>query len=360
MQIPFTKLDDQYNDCKLEIDQAIKNILQSNEFVNGPIIKVFETKWAEHCSAEDCAAVSNGTQALVLSLRACGIGHGHQVITTPHTFVSTVEAIKSVGADPVFIDIDEYYHMDIEKIEEKINHKTKAILFVDLYGQTPNISKLKSISQKHNLTLIEDAAHSTGAEYKNKRVGGLVDLTCFSFNPIKNLGAIGDAGAVTGKQHLIDNVKILRDHGRIDYNNYIEIGYNARMDCLQASVLLEKMKFYLDWNHQKRLKANTYNNELKCITPNTKPDCLHSFYAYVIQVPHRDKFVNYMAEQGIITKVQYPTSMNTHKPYAPYQPCETSEWTCQQVVSLPCYYSMSELEQSYVIKHTNSWINTHS
>ena len=360
MNIPFTKLDDQYNDCRSEIDKAINKILNTTEFVNGPIIKVFEQKWAKHCSAEGSAAVSNGTQALVLALRACGVRHGHQVITTPHTYVSTVEAIKSIGADPVFVDIDDYYHIDSDKIEEKISPKTKAILFVDLYGQTPDISRLKLISEKYNLKLIEDAAHSTGAEYNNKRVGGLVDLTCFSFNPIKNLGAIGDAGAVTGQQNLIDKVKILRDHGRIDHDNYVEIGYNARMDCIQASVLLEKIKFYLDWNNKKRTIASTYNNELKCVTPKIKKNCLHSFYAYVIQVPNRNLFRQHMMEKGIQTKIHYPTSINTHRPYYPFQQCVKSEWVCEQIVSLPCYYSMTQSEQSYVIQHINNWVRKYS
>ena len=360
MHIPFTRLQDQYQECRSEINSSVQNILDTNDFVNGPSIQSFEKLWADHCGTEDCATVANGTFALILSLIACGVKSGHEVITTPHTFISTVEAIKIIGADPIFVDIDEYYHIDVDRIENKITSKTKAILFVDLYGQTPNIDKLREIANRNNLLLIEDAAHSTGAEFKNTRVGSLSDLTCFSFNPIKNLGAIGDAGAVTGKKDLIEKIKIFRDHGRRKHDEYISIGYNARMDSLQAAVLTKKIEYYLNWNTKKRKIAETYNQNLHAITPLTRKDCLHSYYVYVIQVPNRNAFINYMKEQNIETKIHYKTSVNSHQPYFPYQLCPQAEWVCDQIVSIPCYYSMSETEQNYVIEHCNKWIKKFS
>ena len=360
MQIPFTRLQDQYQECKTEIDHAIQKILTTNDYVNGPTTEKFEQAWSKHVDAEDCASVGSGTFALILALLACGVKTGQQVITTPHTFVSTVEAIKLVGAQPIFVDVDEYYHIDVAQIENKITKKTKAILFVDLYGQTPNIIKLKHLAEKHNLILIEDAAHSAGAEYKNKRVGNLVDLTCFSFNPLKNLGAVGDAGAVTGKKELIDKIRKYRNHGRKSKHEYEMIGYNARIDCIQAAVLLEKINVYLDWNKQKRKLAEIYNQELKAVTPMIRENCLHSFYVYVIQVPNRNNFIDYMKTQGISTNIHYKTSMNVHQPYYPYQQCPRSEWLTDQIVSLPCYHSLTESEQSYVIEHTNKWVLKYS
>ena len=360
MQIPFTKLQDQYKDCKDQINTAIQKILDTDEFIAGPTVEKFEQTWSNHVQAQSCAAVGNGTFAVTLALLACGIKPGHEVITTAHTFVSTAEAIKVIGAKPVFVDIDEYYHIDATQIQQKITHNTKAILFVDLYGQTPNIDDLKQIAKTNNLFLIEDAAHSAGAEYKNQRVGNLVDLTCFSFNPIKNLGAIGDAGAVTGNKDLIDRVKMYRDHGRKTKYDYETIGFNARIDCIQAAVLLEKMQHYTDWNEQKRQKADVYNDQILAKTPLIRPHCLHSYYVYVIQVPARDDFILYMKEQGISTNIHYKKPLNTNQPYYPYQPCARTEWVCNQIVSLPCYYSLTESEQSYIIDHVNNWVKQYN
>lgn len=360
MQIPFTKLQDQYRDCKYQIDNAIQKILDTDEFIAGPTVEKFEKAWATHVVSESCAAVGSGTFALTLALLACGVKPGHEVITTAHTFVSTVESIKIIGANPVFVDIDEFYHIDATKIQQKITQNTKAILFVDLYGQTPDIDHLKKIAKRNNLFLIEDAAHSAGAEYKNQRVGNLADLTCFSFNPIKNLGALGDAGAVTGNKDLIDRVKMYRDHGRKTKYDLETIGFNARIDCIQAAVLLEKMQHYTEWNKQKRNKADVYNQELSANTPLNRPHCLHSYYVYVIQVPDRDNFITYMKDQGISTNVHYRKPVNIHQPYYPYQSCAKAEWVCDQIVSLPCYYSLTESEQTYIIQHVNHWIKQYT
>lgn len=359
MQIPFTKLQDQYKECKTNIDLSIQKILDTNEFIGGPTVERFELAWARHVHADSCASVGNGTFALILSLLACGIKTGHEVITTPHTFISTAEAIKVVGASPVFVDIDEYYHIDVNQIENKITQNTKAILFVDLYGQTPDVDRLKYIAKKHNLFLIEDAAQSAGAKYRGKPVGNLVDLTCFSFNPVKNLGAIGDAGAVTGRSDLIEKVKMYRDHGRISKDQFSSIGFNARIDCLQAAVLLEKMKYYEKWVHGRISVCERYNNELKCTTPLTRSQNRHSYYVYVIQIPNRNEFVYYMDSVGIKTAIHYKKSINLHQPYYPYQHCPRAEWVCDQIVSLPCYHNLTETEQSYIIEHTNNWVSKH-
>ena len=362
MQIPFTKLIDQYSESKQDVDKAIKKILDTTEFLAGPTVEKFEEAWAKHCEAPSCAAVGSGTFALTLALMACGIKQGHEVITTAHTFISTAEAIKIVGATPVFVDIDEYYHIDASQIEKQITDKTKAILFVDLYGQCADIEAIDKIAKKHNLLLIEDAAQSSGATYHGKPTGNIVDLTCFSFNPVKNLGGIGDSGAVTGRKDLVDKVKMFRDHGRYSKYSYDAVGYNARIDCIHAAVLLEKMKYYKKWINKRQLICERYNHELSAhvITPKTRQENTHSYYVYVIQIPNRDGFMQYMAKQGIGTKIHYPKPINVFESYFPYQQLAVTEKVCESIISLPCYHSLTTAEQDKIIQHTITWAKQHS
>jgi dTDP-4-amino-4,6-dideoxygalactose transaminase len=185
MNIPFTNLLQQYNDCKLEIDQAIAKTIQSSSFITGPDVTEFELSMAKYVSAEDCASTGSGTTALICSLKAAGIGPGDQVITTPHTFVATTEAIVIVGATPVFVDIDPDTHLiDLDQVEKSITVNSKALLFVDIYGQCPDLERVRDICTRHNLVMIEDAAHSLGTQYKDRPVGSWADYTCFSFNNI--------------------------------------------------------------------------------------------------------------------------------------------------------------------------------
>ena len=233
MNIPFTNLLQQYHDCKLEIDQAIADTIASSSYITGPDVTRFETVFARYVGAEDCAATGSGTMALIIALRALGIGPGDEVLTTPHTFVATTEAIVIVGATPVFVDIDPYTHLiSVDHIEANITPRTRAILFVDIYGQCPNITAIRDICNRHNLFMVEDAAHSIGNTFKGQTVGSISDITCFSFNPVKNLGAMGDSGCCTGSRELMDRVRMYRDHGRIGRYEIVEVGYNARIDNL--------------------------------------------------------------------------------------------------------------------------------
>ena len=231
-----------------------------------------------------------------------------------------------------------------------------------MYGQCPNITSINNIAKKHNLFVIEDAAQSAGAQYNKEQVGNLVDLTCFSFNPVKNLGAIGDAGAVTGRKELIDKVKMYRDHGRSSRFSYDHIGYNARMDCIQAAVLLKKINYYKRWNDIKRSICERYSDALRdyVITPMTRPENLHSYYVYVVQVPNRDQYIEYMAEQGIETKIHYKKPINVYESYFPYQQCIQAEKVCDSIISLPCYHTLQENEQDKIIEETKKWSIQHS
>jgi len=284
-------------------------------------------------------------------LKALNIGPGHQVMTVGHTFVSTTEAIVNVGATPVFVDIDEFYHLDVTKLQ--LSDTLKAILFVDLYGQTPDIDKIKDFAKKFNLSIIEDAAQSFGAEYKGKKVGSLVDLTCFSFNPVKNLGAMGDAGAVTGSKELIDKVRMFRDHGRKTKFEYETVGYNARIDNLQAVIIQAKLKKIDEWLDKKREVCRRYTKYLEGIVtcPKEAPWSKHSYYVYVIETPEgtRDKLQSFLRAEGIATNIHYKHPTHKTKAFEDGTVLPRTEYVCDNILSLPCYHTLPEHHQDYII-----------
>ena len=232
----------------------------------------------------------------------------------------------------------------------------ETILFVDLYGQTPDIDKIKKFAKKYKIKVIEDAAQSFGAKYKDKTVGSLVDLTCFSFNPVKNLGAMGDAGAVTGSKKLIDKVKMYRDHGRRTKYDYEKVGYNARIDNLQAVVIQAKLKKIDEWTKRKRKICQKYTEALKDIvkTPKEAPWAYHSYYVYVIETPEgtRDALQKHLKEKGIATNIHYKFPTHTTKAFKDEhtEKLPRTEYICNNILSLPCYFTLSERNQNFIIK----------
>jgi dTDP-4-amino-4,6-dideoxygalactose transaminase len=352
MKIPFTNLHQQYVDCKQEIDQAIADTIASSSYITGPDVTRFETVFAEYVGAEDCAATGSGTMALIIALRALGIGPGDEVLTTPHTFVATTEAIVMVGATPVFVDIDPYTHLiNLDYIEANITARTRAILFVDIYGQCPDMVALRNICTRNNLFMIEDAAHSIGNFFNGQPVGSISDITCFSFNPVKNLGAMGDSGCCTGSRELMDKVRMYRDHGRIGRYNIVELGYNARIDNFQSNIVLAKLPKLRGWLDRKRAIADYYTSQLinDVWTTAIEPGNTHSYYVYVIQTPKRDELKQYLEQRGIQTNIHYATTTHLQPAYQKYaQPCPVAENLVQEILSLPCWYSMTDLEVEYV------------
>ena len=353
IKIPFVDLYPQYEECKTEIDLAIKDIITRSDFITGPTVDKFEQSICEYTGAEDCSSIGSGTNALVCALKALGIGPGDQVMTVGHTFVSTTEAIVNVGATPYFVDIDEFYHMDIREMEA-VDTSLKAILFVDLYGQTPDIDKINEFAETFNISVIEDAAQSFGAEYNGKKVGNLVDLTCFSFNPVKNLGAMGDAGAVTGKKELVDKVRMYRDHGRKTKFEYDTVGYNARIDNLQAVIVQAKLKKIDGWLDKKRNICRKYTEQLNDIVkcPKEAPWSKHSYYVYVIETPNgtRDKLQEFLKDKGISTNIHYKFPTHKTKAFDNGTELPKTEYICGNILSLPCYHTLPENHQDYVIK----------
>jgi dTDP-4-amino-4,6-dideoxygalactose transaminase len=353
IKIPFVDLYPQYEECKTEIDLAIKDIITRSDFITGPTVDKFEQSICEYTGAEDCASIGSGTNALVCALKALGIGPGDQVMTVGHTFVSTTEAIVNVGATPYFVDIDEFYHMDIREMEA-VDTSLKAILFVDLYGQTPDIDKINEFAETFNISVIEDAAQSFGAEYNGKKVGNLVDLTCFSFNPVKNLGAMGDAGAVTGKKELVDKVRMYRDHGRKTKFEYDTVGYNARIDNLQAVIVQAKLKKIDEWLDKKREICRKYTEQLNDIVkcPKEAPWSKHSYYVYVLETPNgtRDRLQEFLKEKGIATNIHYKFPTHKTKAFDNGTELPKTEYICGNIISLPCYHTLPEHHQDYIIK----------
>ena len=353
IKIPFVDLYPQYEECRSDIDTAIADIIMRSDYITGPTVDKFEQAICEYTGADDCASIGSGTNALVCALKALGIGPGDQVMTVGHTFVSTTEAIVNVGATPYFVDIDEFYHMDIRDME-MFDVSLKAILFVDLYGQTPDIDKINEFAKTFNISVIEDAAQSFGAEYKGKKVGSLVDLTCFSFNPVKNLGAMGDAGAVTGKKELVDKVRMYRDHGRKTKFEYDTVGYNARIDNLQAVIVQAKLKKIDEWLDKKREICRKYTEQLNDVVkcPKEAPWSKHSYYVYVLETPKgtRDELQVFLKEKGIQTNIHYKFPTHKTKAFDNGTELPKTEYICGNIISLPCYHTLPEHHQDYIIK----------
>ena len=353
IKIPFVDLYPQYEELQTEIDLAIKDIITRSDFITGPTVDKFEQSICEYTGAEDCASIGSGTNALVCALKALGIGPGDQVMTVGHTFVSTTEAIVNVGAKPYFVDIDEFYHMDVREMKA-FDKSLKAILFVDLYGQTPDIDKINEFAKTFDIKVIEDAAQSFGAEYKGKKVGSLVDLTCFSFNPVKNLGAMGDAGAVTGSKELVDKVRMYRDHGRKTKFEYDTVGYNARIDNLQAVIVQAKLKKIDKWLDKKRQICRKYTEHLDDIVecPLEAPWSKHTYYVYVIQTPEgtRDKLQEFLKGKGIATNIHYKFPTHKTKAFDDGTELPNTEYACDNILSLPCYHTLPDHHQDYIIK----------
>lgn len=350
--ITFTDLQAQYQECKTEIDEAIAHCLRTNSFITGPDVLEFEETIRNYTGAEACAACGSGTTALQIALKACGIGTGDEVITVSHTFVSTPEAIVNVGATPVFCDVDAYALMDINLIEGLITDKTRAILWVDLYGQTPDIDALVALAKKYNLYTIEDAAQSFGYQYKGKRVGSLADITCISFNPVKNLGAIGDAGCVTGRKDLVDLAKLYSNHGRDKKYVYEYLGYNARIDNIQAKVVQAKLPFLQAWLDRKYDIAQYYTSELKShyTTPLEHTWGKNSYYVYVLEAPDRDRIRDALLVNQIQTNIHYANPAHSTPAFAKWSaPLPVTEHKSNNIFSIPVYPSLTDTQVEYIV-----------
>ena len=301
--------------------------------------------------------VSSGTAAVHLALLAAGVGPGDDVITTAHTFIATAEAISHTGATPVFVDIDsQTYNIDPNRVEDAITPRTRALVPVHLYGQPAPMGALREIANRHSLLLIEDAAQAVGAEYQGTRCGAIGDLACFSFYPGKNLGAYGDAGAVSGNDELLlAKVAKLRDHGRTTKYEHDEIGYGERLDGLQAAILLAKLQHLEDWTEARRSHARLYNELLADCdvqTPFESPDVRHVYHLYVIRTSRRTAMLEHLQSKGIGAGIHYPIPLHRQPAYVKQGHGKLSlpitERVTDEILSLPMYPELTREQIEYV------------
>lgn len=359
MKIPVLDLSAQYRSIEREIDEAIREVVGGGRFILGPNVKELEKEIAAYCGCEFGVGVASGTDALLLSLLALGIGPGDEVITTPFSFVATASSISRTGATPVFVDIDPpTYNIDPTKIEEKITERTKAILPVHLYGQPAAMQPIMNLADRYHLRVVEDCAQAIGAEYRGRKVGSFGDIGCFSFYPTKNLGAYGDGGmVVTDDPGITEKVDLLRRQGgRVKYYHEV-LGFNSRLDELQAAILRVKLRHLDGWNESRRHVARRFDELLaSCdvVTPFVARDVQHVYHQYTIRAERRDQLREYLRERGIGTMIYYPLSLHKQRLYQNLGyaggSLPISERGEREVLSLPMYPELELDQQLYVVE----------
>jgi dTDP-4-amino-4,6-dideoxygalactose transaminase len=321
LQVPFLDLRAQHDPLRAELLTAIGEVIDRSAFAGGPMVAKLEEDFAAYCQTRAAVGVGSGTEALWLTLLAQGIGRGDEVITVPNTFMATAEAISWCGATPVFVDIDEQtYTLDTRQLEHAITPRTKAVIPVHLFGQMADMDPIMEIARRHRLMVIEDACQAHGAEYKGRRAGSIGHAGCFSFYPGKNLGAWGEAGAVvTNDRALAAKIRILRDHGQETKYHHSCIGWNARMDGIQAAVLRVKLKGLDRGNAARRAHARRYEELLAGLDDLTLPLAAEYgvpiYHLYVVRVPERDRILQALAGRGIACGIHYPTPIHRQDAY---------------------------------------------
>jgi dTDP-4-amino-4,6-dideoxygalactose transaminase len=360
IKVPFLDLKAQHEPLRAEFDRVIGEVIDNSAFAGGPYVAKFEEAFACFCDAKEAIGVGNGTDALWFALLACGIGSGDEVITTPSTFMATAEAISYCGARPVFVDVDTRTHtLDPALLEAAITERSKAIIPVHLFGQPADLDPILEIARERSLIVIEDACQAHGAEYKGKRVGAIGDMGCFSFYPGKNLGAFGEAGAVvTNRPELAEKIRILRDHGQSKKYEHKMIGWNGRMDGIQAAVLSVKLPHLDAANELRRKHALRYSAGLRnvpgIVPPETADYASHVFHIYAIRVKNRDEVMRRLIDHGVGCGVHYPIPIHLQEAYKDLEKSAGSfpnaELSAQEFISLPMYPELSDAQIDWVIE----------
>ncbi len=376
MKVPFVDLRIQCNSMRQELSSKFEKILDATAFVMGKELEKFEEQFADFCGVNYAIGVANGTDALVLALRALGIRRGDMVITVPNTFIATVEAIIHAGAEPIFVDVDPItYNIDptgivhtLENSDDKKLKRIKAIIPVHLYGQPADMDPILKIAKKYNLRVVEDAAQAHGAQYRGQRVGSFGHIGCFSFYPAKNLGAFGDAGAaVTNDHEITTTVRKLRDHGGIKKYQHDLVGYNSRLDSLQAAVLLTKLRYLDEWNERRRKNAQIYDELLsevpQVVTPGVSEKVNHVYHLYVVRLDNgnRDELRDYLGSRGIASGVHYPKPVHLTKAFQYLGRREgsfpVSEEYARKIISLPMYPQLKREQIEYVVQEIRRFLS---
>jgi dTDP-4-amino-4,6-dideoxygalactose transaminase len=357
-KIPLVDLRAQYAQIGPEIDAAIRRVIESSGFILGPEVEAFEEAFAAYCGAKHCVGVASGTSALELALRAFHVGAGDEVITVAHTFIATAEAISAVGATPVFVDIEpDTYTMDPQALAAAITPRTRAVIPVHIYGQPANMSRILEIGRAHGIAVIEDAAQAHGATWDGAMAGTLADAACFSFYPGKNLGAYGDAGAVTTDlPEVAAQVRSLRNHGRQSKYLHDQIGFGLRIDALQAAILHAKLPYLEEWVVARNRVAERYTQGLSdtdLTLPAVSPRARHGWHLYVLRSPERDAMLEHLRASGVSAGVHYPVPLHLQPAYAHLGYAEgslpVSEEVARTCLSLPMYPELSEEQIDAVV-----------
>jgi dTDP-4-amino-4,6-dideoxygalactose transaminase len=361
LMIPGFSLTRQNAELEQEVTEAILDVMRGGQFILGENVAKLEKEIADLCEAEYAIGVANCSDALYLALRACGVGPGDEVITTPFTFFATAGAIAHTGATPVFCDIDPgTFNIDPSRIEDAITERTKAILPVHLYGQAADMDPINSIAKKYSLYVIEDAAQAIGAKYKGRPVGSLGDIACFSFFPTKNLGAFGDGGMLTTNDpELEERIRMLRVHGSKKKYHHEILGCNSRLDELQAAILRVKLKYLDAWTNTRRALAERYREKLNVagnaiVLPTEMEWAYHVYHQYTIRVPNRDAVHEELKARGIASTVYYPLSLHLQPVFKDlgYEPGDfpESEKATEEALSLPMFPELEYAEQDRVVE----------
>ncbi len=348
--IPLVDLQTQSAKIKGEVLARIGKVIDKANYILGEEVAEFETQFAAYCGVEHCVGVANGTDAIHLALRALEIGPGDEVITAANSFAATALAIAYSGATPVLVDIcDDDFNIDPDMVEQAITARTRAIIPVHLYGQPARMQEILGIARRHNLKVVEDSAQGHGAELNGTRCGAFGDIGCFSFYPGKNLGAFGDAGAcVTRDPALAEKLRLLRNYGQVVKNRHDMLGFNCRLDTVQACVLLTKMNYIEEWTEQRRQVASWYREELadaELHLPVEKDGARHVYHLFVVRHPEREQLMKFLAERHIYCGIHYPNPLPTARPFEGCRTLPLDVPTCTQlsseIVSLPMYPEMT-------------------
>ncbi len=355
MNIQMVDLKNQYLKIKDEIDKAISDVVDSCLFIQGPIVGEFERKVARYLGCKYTIGCGSGTDALQIAMMAIGIKPGDEIITTPFTFVATTETIALLGAVPVYVDINEKsYNIDVNKIEEKITSKTKAIIPVHLYGQPAEMDKIMKIAKAHNLKVIEDAAQALGSVYKGGKVCTIGDIGCISFFPSKNLGAFGDAGMIsTNDEELALKMKMIVAHGSRKKYYHEVLGVNSRLDSIQAAILNVKLPHLDEYCEARVLSASKYNERFKehLTIPYEIPDAKHIYHQYSIRVKKRDQMQDFLKENGIPSMIYYPVPLHMQEAYRyNYKAGDypVTEMVVQDIISLPIHTELDDEQIDFI------------
>ncbi len=363
MTVPFLDLHRQHRQIAKELKQPMQAVMDQCAFSGGAFTSAFEADFATFCRVKRALGVNSGTSALHMAMRVLGIGPGDEVILPANTFIASTWAPVYLGATPVFVDCNEYYNIDIEEVERAITTRTKAIIGVHLYGQPCDVGTLQMMAADHQIHLIEDAAQAHGARYNNQSVGGLADIGCFSFYPSKNLGAVGEGGAVT-TNHLpvYQHMKRLRNHGTSQRYHHDEVGYNMRMDGLQAAILQVKLRHLDEWNRRRRAIAQIYDEEIthpQINKPLTAEFSDPVYHLYVIKVARRAAFTAHLSRHHVGYGLHYPIPCHLQKAFSSLGhgvgAFPKTEELAAQCVSLPLFPEMTDSEIGHVVETVNAF-----